>query len=80
VRVQTWVKNDNLQKKTCTLQTSIVDSTDKVIQVIKSEAVINPGQLYKFDQTSKPVKNPHLWSNNDPYLYKVYTQVIDERL
>ncbi|MGC1392196.1 MAG: sugar-binding domain-containing protein [Bacteroidales bacterium] len=77
VRVQTWVKNDNLQKKTCTLQTSVVDSTDKVIQVIKSEAVINPGQLYKFDQTSKPVKNPHLWSNDDPYLYKVYTRVID---
>ena len=77
VKVQTWVKNDNLQKKTCTLQTSIADATDKVIQVIKSETVINPGQLFKFDQTSKPIKNPHLWSNDDPYLYKVYTQVIE---
>ena len=77
VRVQTWVKNDNLQKKACTLQTSIAGAADKIIQVIKSEAVINPGQLYKFDQTSKPVKNPHLWSNDDPYMYKVYTQVID---
>jgi beta-galactosidase len=77
VRVQTWIKNDNLKKKSCALQTSIVDATDKVIQVIKSEAVINPGQLFKFDQTSKPIKNPHLWSNDDPYLYKVYTQVID---
>jgi hypothetical protein len=80
VRVQTWVKNDNLQKKTCTLQTSIVDTADKIIQVIKSEAVINPGQLYKFDQTSKPVKNPHLWSNDDPYMYKVNTQVIDGKV
>ncbi len=80
VRVQTWVKNDNLQKKTCTLQTSIADSNDKVIQVIKSEAVINPGQLYKFDQTGKPIKNPHLWSNDDPYLYKVFTQVIDGKI
>jgi len=77
VRVQTWVKNDNLQKKTCTLETSIADATDKVIQVIKSEAVINPGQLYKFDQTSKPVENPHLWSNVDPYLYRVYTKVVE---
>jgi beta-galactosidase len=77
VRVQTWVKNDNPQKKSCTLQNSIVDATNKIVQVIKSEAVINPGQLYKFDQTSKPIKNQHLWSNEDPYLYKIYTQVID---
>ena len=79
VRVQTWVNNDNPQKKSCTLLTSIVDATDKVVQEIKSEAVINSGQLYKFDQTSKVIKNPHLWSNEDPYLYKVHTQVIDEK-
>jgi beta-galactosidase len=79
VRVQTWVKNDNPEKKSCTLQTSVTDATDKVVQVIKSEAIINPGQLYKFDQTSKPIKNPHLWSNEDPYLYKIYSQVIDGR-
>jgi Beta-galactosidase/beta-glucuronidase len=79
VRVLTWVKNDNVQKETCTLQTSIADATDKVIQVMKSEAVIDPGQLYKFDQTSKPIKNPHLWSNDDPYLYKVYSHVLNEK-
>jgi len=77
VRIQTWVKNDNPQKKNCTLQTSIANTTNKIVQVIKSDAVINPGQLYKFDQTGKPIKNPHLWSNEDPYLYKVYTEVLD---
>ncbi len=79
VRVQTWVKNDNTEKKSCTLHTSIFDASDKVIQVLKSEAEINPGEIYMFDQTSKSVKNPHLWSNEDPYLYKVYSQVIDEK-
>jgi hypothetical protein len=77
VRVQTWVKNDNLQKKSCILLTSITDASDKIVQEIKSESIIDPGQLYKFDQTSKPIKNPHLWSNEDPYLYKIYTSVID---
>jgi hypothetical protein len=77
VRVQTWVKNDNSQKKNCTLQTSILDATNKVVQIIKSEAIINPGQLYKFDQTTKPIKKPHLWSTEDPYLYKVYNEVIN---
>ena len=77
VRVQTWVKNDNFQKTSCTLQTTIADASDKVIQVIKSSAVIDPGQFYKFDQTGKTIKNPHLWSDDDPYLYKVYSQVIE---
>jgi beta-galactosidase len=77
VRVQTWIKNDDTQKKTCTLQTSIADAANKTVQVVKSEAVINPGQLYIFDQTFRGVKNPHLWSNDDPYLYKVFSQVYD---
>jgi|WetSurMetagenome_2_1015567.scaffolds.fasta_scaffold25973_1 beta-galactosidase len=77
VRVQTWVKNDNPQKKSCDLQTSIIDASGKVVQVLKSEAIINPGQLYKFDQTSKSVKNPHLWSSEDPYIYNVLSQVSD---
>jgi beta-galactosidase len=76
VRVQTWVKNDNQLKKSCTLQTSIFDAANKLVQVIKSTSEINPGQLYKFDQTFKPVKNPHLWSNEDPYLYRVLSEVL----
>jgi hypothetical protein len=77
VRVRTWVRNDNLQKKSCTLVTSITDAAEKVVQVMKAEADINPGQIYMFDQIGKPIKNPHLWSNEDPYLYKVYSRVID---
>lgn len=77
VRVQTWVKNDNADKRSCTLLSSIVDTNGEIVQGIKTEAVIEPGQLYKFDQTFKPVKNPHLWSNDDPYLYKVVSQVMD---
>ena len=76
VRVQTWVKNDNPQKQSCSLQTSIFDAANKLVQVIKTNSEINPGQLYKFDQTFKPVKNPHLWSNEDPYMYRVYSEVI----
>jgi hypothetical protein len=77
VRVQTWVKNDNPQKKSCTLLTSISDASDKIVQVLKSESVIEPGQVYKFDQTFKPIKNPHLWSVENPFLYKVNSQVTD---
>ncbi len=77
VRVQTWVKNDNIVKKSCTLQTTIFDAANRIVQVVKSSAEITAGQLFKFDQTFKPVKNPTLWSNEKPYLYRVYSEVID---
>jgi beta-galactosidase len=76
VRVQTWLKNDYQQKKSCTMQTSIFDAANNLVQVIKTNADVTPGQLFKFDQTFKPIKNPHLWSNEDPYLYRVYSEVL----
>jgi beta-galactosidase len=75
-RIRTWVKNDNNESRSCILQTSISDASGKIIQVIKTSADINPGQTYEFDQMSKPVKRPHLWSVEDPYLYSVISEVI----
>ncbi|MBI5011037.1 MAG: hypothetical protein HZB98_15590, partial [Bacteroidia bacterium] len=77
VRVQTWVKNDYTVKKNCTLQTTILDATNKSVQVISSQSSINPGQLFMFDQTFKPLKTPRLWSPENPYLYSVKSEVID---
>jgi beta-galactosidase len=77
VRVQTWIKNDYPQGKECTLNTYLIDASGKIIQTVKSKNTIHPGQLYKFDQTFKTVKNPHLWSNESPYLYTVYSEVTD---
>jgi hypothetical protein len=80
VNVKTIVKNDNAQKKTCTLQISIADANNKIVQVIKSVADINQGQSYTFDQTSKSINNPQIWSPKNPYVYKVYAEVIDKKV
>jgi hypothetical protein len=77
VVIQTWVKNDNLQKKSFTLQSTILDATGKVVQIVKTDNELNPGQLLKFEQIFKPVKNPHLWSTADPYLYKVVSEILE---
>lgn len=79
IRIQTWVKNDYQQNKICTLITSLTDQEGKLIQTIKSEVPINAGQSYKFDQTGKPVKNPHLWTSANPYIYHIDSKVIDGR-
>ncbi len=76
VRVRTWVKNDYSQKKECTLRTSLISKDNKIVQVIKTDAGIMPGQIYMFDQTFKPVKNPDLWSIENPVLYNIYSEVV----
>ena len=78
VRVQTWVKNDYPQPRNCALNTYILDASGKIVQVLKSKFTINPNQLYKFDQVSATIKSPHLWSNENPYLYSVISEVTDE--
>jgi hypothetical protein len=79
VNIKTWVKNDYSQPRSCLLQTSIFDKNGQPVQVIKTEAVINAGQYYMFEQTSKPVINPHLWSTADPFLYTVHSEIIDKK-
>lgn len=77
VRVLTWVKNDYTQKKNTTLRTTIYDAANRSVQVISSQSSINPGELFMFDQTFKPIKAPRLWSPDNPYLYEVKSEVID---
>ena len=79
VAIKTWVKNDYPQPRTCILQTTLIDGSNQAIQQLKTEAVINAGQVYMFEQKSKPVKNPHLWSVADPYLYGINSEVIDKK-
>jgi hypothetical protein len=75
VRVQTWVKNEYPQKKSCTLKTTIYDASGRIVQVFQSTADIEPLNLHRFDQTSATIKIPHLWSPSDPYMYKVLSEV-----
>jgi len=77
IRVQTWVKNDYTVKKNCTLQTTIFDASNKSVQVVSTQSAIDPGKVFMFDQTFKPLKTPHLWSPENPYLYVLKSEVID---
>ncbi len=75
VRVQTWVKNEYPQKKSCTLKTTIYDASGRIVQLFQTTADIEPLQLLRFDQTSAAIKMPHLWSPSDPYMYKVLSEI-----
>jgi beta-galactosidase len=75
VRVMTWVQNDYPEQKKCMLSTTITDGSGKTVLTMKKEATINPGRIFVFDQSGR-IKNPSLWSPEDPYLYSVNSEVI----
>ena len=77
VDVRTWVRNDYAEPKQCTLTTSVWDRAGKAILTATEEQTIAPGVTFAFHQDLGVVSKPHLWSPDDPYLYKVTSEVRD---
>ena len=75
VRIRTWIKNDYESARECHLTSVIVDAENNIVRALKETRTIRPGELAEFDQTSDFISEPHLWSDDDPYLYRVYSEV-----
>lgn len=78
VRVRTWVRNDYTTVKECELRTTVVDAEGNTVQAFSEKKSIQPGELAEFDQASRPIANPRLWSPEDPYLYRVLSDVFNQ--
>jgi len=77
VNVKTEVVNESTDAKSATVRTSVLDAKGKTVAEMESTQTIAPGATNVFDQTSKPVTNPLLWSPEHPNLYTVKTLVLD---
>ena len=76
VNVKTEVKNENTASASCKVTTTILDATNAVVATMESTQSIAAGAVYEFDQTTSPaLANPHLWSVQTPYMYRVLTTV-----
>ena len=74
VTAETW--NDNGTPQNVTLNTTIVDATNTVVQTLSSTQSVAAHTGYTFVQTTT-LAHPHLWDGQaDPYLYHVYAQVL----
>lgn len=77
VRMQAEVKNDSEAGQKVQVTHRIYDAEENLVAAITSdERKINAGDTWNFDDTSETIQNPHLWSTEDPYLYKVITEVM----
>jgi hypothetical protein len=75
VSIRASVRNDYPDTRKCIVKTCITDRSGRNVQVLKSRVSIAPGRLYGFEQLSRPIAGPQLWSPGSPALYGVRTEV-----
>ncbi len=74
VEVITQVQNDGDAPQNCTLITRIVNDQGEVIGTASAQHPLAAGQAHEFVQQIRVVA-PHLWSVDDPYLYRLQSVV-----
>ncbi len=70
----TLVNNTNELKKLSVIS-RILDSDGHLVEKIETKVEVGPGSEAQFRQTSGSIKNPRLWSPDDPYLYRVVSEI-----
>lgn len=80
VNVKTEIKNDSGTDKSVTINTYVIDKNNenKIIARMQNVQLIKEDLKCSYDQMSDLINSPHLWHVDDPYLYKVYTEVYDD--
>ncbi|WP_443947371.1 malectin domain-containing carbohydrate-binding protein [Pedobacter sp. AW1-32] len=80
LNINTTVKNYSDRKKIITIKNQLLDQEGKVIQSLKQNIELAARQQKEIHQQTGKIANPHLWSLEDPYLYRWKTTVLDGNL
>ena len=75
VQIETTVQNMGVQPQAYTLKHTLIDAEGKAAGSCEADGEMIAGKDSHRSKASIPVENPHLWSCDDPYLYKVVTEV-----
>lgn len=77
VNIQTEVRNASAQSRAITVKTDIVDPDGEVVATTRSERTVPAQSTVVFDQTTKAIAAPELWSPATPMLYRAVTTLRD---
>ncbi|SDP11283.1 Glycosyl hydrolases family 2, TIM barrel domain [Mucilaginibacter sp. OK268] len=75
LNLETEVKNYGAKPSTIVVTNSLVNAGGKTITQAKTIKTLNAGETNVIAQQFADVKNVHLWSLEEPYLYQVTTEV-----
>lgn len=70
LQIKTRIQNDGKTSARCTLVSFLLSREGNAAQSAEASQEIPPGTEYEFTQAVK-VDKPHLWSVDDPYMYRV---------
>ena len=74
VHVETGLKNTLATEQIVTIEQRLVDTTGKLVAKDIHRETVPPGSQMRCSATMH-MKSPHLWSPEDPYLYRLETRV-----
>lgn len=74
VYVNTEVKNKSNRAHTVTVETTLTDFQSIPMKKVSKNLTLKPGEIRTIIQKIV-VKNPHLWSPESPYLYRVQSRI-----
>lgn len=77
VKISGSVVNSGENEKQIEIVSAIFDAENRQISSVNSRLKIKPKSEANFEQTSNEIKNPRLWSPDEPNLYKVRTQILE---
>jgi len=75
-RVQATVVNHGNASQTVRVVNTITDAAGRVVTTQTSDVSVPARGRQTVSQDLPTVRTPHLWSTDDPYLYRVHTDVV----
>jgi len=80
IKINTKVSNLSSQRTICRLVSEVVDGNGKILAEFTSVSPISIDETFSFNQDIE-LKSPILWSTENPYMYKVVSNVfVDNKL
>lgn len=77
INIKTNVLNETTNPKVCKVVNRVIDTEGEVVLKLESIKNISPKSDFTFTQTGGITENVHLWSIEQPYLYRVNTTIYD---
>ena len=77
VNIKGSLVNKTEAKRKLIISNKIFDAQGKLYLEQNSQVVVNPGQKTDFIHSFKNIKDPKLWSIENPYLYRVVSTLFD---
>ncbi len=75
--IETEVKNYGRKSRNVTILNRLVNADGAIIAEVKEKKKVKPGATTLVRQETPEILNPHLWSVEDPYLYTLVSEVVE---